>query len=170
MANLEIIISENVSQKLDELAAFASDMSRPNAEIASYLATQTRINFKNQSSPLGVPWKPSKRAVAEGGLTLLDRGDLFGSIKADWGKDYAAAGPEASGGAAIYAAIHQWGGKIKAKAGRALKTPFGAFGSVTIPARPYLGWNETMEARAVSILSAHISAVFGGPAPTTGAA
>ena len=42
-----------------------------------------------------------------------------------------------------YAAIHQFGGTIKPKAGKALGIPgVGPRGSVTIPARPYLAAND----------------------------
>ena len=66
-------------------------------------------------------WKPSKRAMKEGGQTLADTGRLRNSIKSKAFTNRAEVGTNV-----IYAAIHQFGGK----AGRGKK--------VTIPARPFL--------------------------------
>jgi phage virion morphogenesis protein len=99
----------------------ATDLSPAMKEIANHLAFTTRQRFRRQAGPDGTPWKPSQRVLANPGeRTLILHGDLVTSIRADWGKDYAAAGPEASGGAAIYAAIHQFGGKIRPRSKKAL--------------------------------------------------
>lgn len=164
MDDIRIRIIDDLTVALDRTVAFAGDMTPAMAEIANFQATQTRLRFREQASPLGVPWLQSERAKKEGGLTLVDRGDLFGSIKSAWGRLVAQAGPEASGGAAIYAAVHQWGARIVAGAKRALKTPFGPRGAVTIPARPYVGWNDFMIDRAVDILRDHALRSIGGAA------
>lgn len=160
MIDLDIQISENVSAALHNAEQLGGDLTSAMAEIARSLVTATKFRFREQRGPDGVPWIPSKRALDEGGLTLIDSGDLFGSIKEDWGKDYAAAGPEASGGAAIYAAVHQWGARITASVAKALKTPFGPRGAVNIPARPYLGWNAESEAAVLDILADHLQRAF----------
>jgi len=159
-----IEISENVTRALARAQEAATDLTPAMAEIARSLATQTRFRFRNQRGPDGVPWKQSQRARDEGGLTLVDSGDLFSSIAANWGKDFAEAGPEASGGAAIYAAVHQWGARIAAKTAKALKTPFGPPSSVNIPARPYLGFNQESEDSIVAILSDHVKRAFNADA------
>lgn len=66
-------------------------------------------------------WRPSKRAMKEGGKTLVDKAILQNSIKPKAFPDRAEIGTNV-----VYAAIHQFGGK----AGRGHK--------VNIPARPYL--------------------------------
>ncbi len=162
MEKIVFEIRENVSAVLAQAIASTEDMTPVMGEAARFMAAESKFNFRQQASPLGVPWKQSQRAAQEGGLTLVLSGDLFGSIKEDWGSDFAAAGPEASGGAAIYAKIHQLGGTIKASAGKSLNTPFGPRGSVTIPARPYLGYNERMGAGLRTIFLDQIQRVFAG--------
>ncbi len=81
-----------------------------------------------------VKWKPSKRALAEGGKTLVDTARLQNSITSRAFTNRAEVGTNV-----IYAAIHHFGGK----AGRGKK--------VTIPARPFLmiqdeDWVEIKEA------------------------
>lgn len=182
---LDVEISENVTAALDQALAATGDMTPAMGEIARFLATQTRLRFREQRDPLGVPWKPSLRVTGyvdadgnrvegDGGETLTLSGDLRRSIKEDWGADYAAAGPEASGGAAVYAKIHQFGGTIRPKRQadgtphvmtRSLNTPFGRFASVTIPARPYLGWNDESEAGVLDILADHVRETFNPERP-----
>lgn len=160
MIAVDIDISENVTAALEASARFGEDQTPAMAEIARHLATATRFRFREQRGPDGLPWKQSQRAREQGGLTLVDSGDLFGSIKEDWGKDHAAAGPEASGGAAIYAAVHQFGARITPKSSKALKTPFGPKRAVNIPARPYLGFNAESEAAVLDILADHLNRAF----------
>ncbi|WP_131667376.1 phage virion morphogenesis protein [Psychrobacter pygoscelis] len=103
------------------------------------MVENTITRFENQASPDGVPWKPSRRAIAQGGETLRDTGRLMNSITfvslpdgVEWGTNV------------IYAPIHQFGGVIRAKNGRYLRFT-NALGvsvfteSVMMPARPYLG-------------------------------
>lgn len=147
---------------LARLAAFAGDMTSVMRPIAGILANETRFNFRRQSSPLGVPWQPSQRALEQGGQTLIDRGDLLGSIRESFGSDFAQAGPEASGAAAIYAAVHQWGARIAAQVGKALRTPFGPRAAVTIPARSYVGWNDRMIETVLGVITRKIAELGGG--------
>ncbi|MDH4449203.1 MAG: phage virion morphogenesis protein [Rhodoferax sp.] len=125
--------------------------------IGQYGESSTRLRFKNQIDPEGKRWKPSSRAQQFGpGRTLIQKARLLRSIthNADdrgtsWGSNV------------IYAAIHNEGGEIKAKAGGALRfrLPGGAFVTVkkvTIPARAFVGVNATdareMEQLAVEVL------------------
>jgi phage virion morphogenesis protein len=108
-------------------------------DIAALGEASTRLRFRTQTAPDGTPWKPSLRAQITGGRTLTDRGHLADSLSsradantAQWGVNR------------IYAAIHQFGGTIRAKAGGALRFPLAGGGyavvkAVTMPARPYLG-------------------------------
>lgn len=159
---IEVAAVQGVLQRLTEFAEDLTPVMRP---IAGMLAFETRDNFRKQASPLGVPWLQSQRAREQGGLTLVDSGDLFGSIREAWGPDFASAGPEASGGAAVYAAVHQWGARIVAKVKKALNTPFGPRGAVTIPARPYVGWNPTMIADAYETIANAVARIGRGEAP-----
>lgn len=111
------------------------------AAIANYGESSTRLRFTKQVGPGGQRWKPSARAAATGGKTLVASARLLRSIThradnsgAEWGTNVK------------YAGIHQFGGEIKAK-GRALrfKVPGGGFVTVkkvTMPARPFMGVDE----------------------------
>ncbi len=148
-----LTVDEELSAALKRLLALGRDQSAAMDSVATMLAGRSRENFTKQASPLGVPWKQSERALKEGGQTLRDKGSLFAAIKQDHGKDFARAGPASGAAAHYYAAIHQFGGRITAKSGKALKTPFGVFAAVNMPARPYLGWNPEMKKEAIHILA-----------------
>lgn len=185
MAGIDVSIEvrEDVTLALKRLIAAGTDLTPAMGDIAGHLADQTRERFETGRAPDGVPWKPSRRVLGldgsktgygphrPNGQTLVDTGDLLASIREDWGSDFAAAGPEKSGGAAVYAAIHQFGGKITPKAGREGKdghAPALRFGgrmlaSVTIPARPYLGFTDEDADYALEALAVYLgAAIYGG--------
>ena len=109
--------------------------------LATYGENSTRLRFRNQAGPSGQRWKPSARAQASGGKTLVQSSRLLRSITSradnsggEWGTN------------SKYAAIHQFGGVIRAK-GRALRFKIPGVGfvttkKVTMPARPFVGVNE----------------------------
>lgn len=112
--------------------------------IGQYGESSTRIRFQKGIGPDGARWKPSARARATGGQTLVMKGQhggLLGSLtyradnaSAEWGTNK------------IYAAIHQEGGVIVPRTRKNLRFAVpGGFVStkrVNIPARPYLGVND----------------------------
>ncbi len=112
-----------------------------------------REHFERQKSPDGVPWKPSRRAIREGGETLRDTGTLYGSIHARAQSRRVIVGTNVR-----YAATMQYGaakgafGVVAAKVRRhQRKLKSGKIVTVsahtrmagvpwgTVPARPYLG-------------------------------
>lgn len=110
--------------------------------IGDFVRDATRQRFRDQHGPSGQPWKPSIRAQLQGGATLVKDTHLRDSIVAHATADEAEVGTNI-----IYAAIHQFGGVIRAKGGGALRfqLPGGGFAtvkSVTMPARPFLGVND----------------------------
>ena len=149
-------IEGDAAAALDRLVAAAADLTPAMGDIAGHLADETRERFETGIGPDGVPWKPSQRVLEHGGKTLVDRGDLLASIKEDWGADYAAAGPEASGGAAVYARIHQEGGTIEPRHGKALSFGGRLVARVTIPARPYLGFTDADADYVVQAIGDHL--------------
>lgn len=157
MDTINIRVDENVTAALAAAHKAGADLTPAMQSIAVLMARLTEENFDQERSPEGVPWKVSQRVKDQGGKILQDKGDLKGSIRPDWSATHAAAGPEASGGAAIYARIHQLGGTIKAKSGKALNTPFGPRGAVTMPARPYLGYNEVMGRGIMAAIQRHLT-------------
>lgn len=112
--------------------------------IAAYGIFSTSRRFETGKGPGGEPWQKSFRALMEGGQTLVDSGrlqDNFGAdvtaTSAEWGTN------------TEYAAIHQFGGVIRAKSAKALHFQIGGAWvmkkSVTIPARPFLGLDAADE-------------------------
>lgn len=109
--------------------------------IGSYLLSSTQERFIQEKSPDGTPWKQSRRAREEGGKTLRNEGHLFGSLNYEAFRNYVEVGTNR-----INAAIHQFGGVIRAKTAKGLRfvwmNEVHVRMSVTMPARPYLGVNE----------------------------
>lgn len=112
--------------------------------IGTGLVEATHLHFEQESAPDGSTWAPLNPvyAATKRGPGILResamRGGLMGSITYRAGRDSVETGSNK-----IYAAIHQFGGTITPKSGKYLVFPLGdgyaRVGSVTIPARPYLG-------------------------------
>jgi len=102
--------------------------------IGDIIRTSVIKNFEVEGRP---PWKKSKRALIEGGQTLTDTARLRKSIVAKAYHNRAEIGTNVK-----YAAIHQFGGVIKAKTHKYLKFKIGDRWAqkkqVIIPARPFL--------------------------------
>lgn len=161
---IRIDLEENLSDALGRAITAGTDMTPVMQAIANHLAASTKLRFDREAGPSGTPWKPSRRATEDGGKTLTEHGDLKDSIRPDWGKDYAAAGPERSAGAAIYAAIHQFGGTIRPRKAAALSFGGKVFSKVVIPARPYLGVDEADRDHIAEVLREHILGALSGDA------
>lgn len=129
-------------------------------EIGAYGVASTQQRFLDQKGPDGEKWQPSARAKEQGGQTLRDDGHLFGSLTHEAGADHAAWGSNR-----IYAAIHQMGGKIRAKSASALKffigNRFVQVKEVTMPARPYLGISSEDETEINAIVRDYVEGAFG---------
>lgn len=103
--------------------------------IGRLVQEQTRRRIEDEkTSPAGAAWKPNRAGTS----TLYQTGALSRSV------DYIATEESVQVGSGIrYARIHQQGGEIKPKNGRALvfragnRTIFARL--VTMPARPWLG-------------------------------
>ncbi len=134
------------------------DMRGVNIALAEAIRTSTKDRFKNETSPEGTKWKPSKRTATstKREKVLTDTGRLSRSINSKVGKKGFAVGTNV-----IYAATHQFGDKsrelgpitIRAKNKKSLKFNVGGKDifvkkvfipslKVSIPARPFLGINE----------------------------
>ncbi|MDT7838206.1 phage virion morphogenesis protein [Aquabacterium sp. OR-4] len=87
-------------------------------QIARAMVTGAQMRFRMQTAPNGQPWSKSYRARTEGGQTLSMSRRLRNSINGQ------ATGHSATVGTnVVYAAIHQFGGVIRAKAGPFLAIP-----------------------------------------------
>ena len=87
-------------------------------QIGRALVAGAQMRFRAQATPAGQPWPKSHRAISEGGQTLTDRALLRRSIT--W---QATASSATVGTNVVYAAIHQFGGTIRAKKGPFLSIP-----------------------------------------------
>ncbi|QQQ19674.1 phage virion morphogenesis protein [Brevundimonas vitis] len=129
-------------RKLDRATDQLIDTRPLMAAIAAYVRDATRQRFRDQRGPDGQPWKLSRRAQMQGGATLVDRGLLRDSYTDRSSADEAEVGTND-----IRAAIHHFGGVIRAKAGGALHFGlsgggFATVSQVVMPARPALGVND----------------------------
>jgi phage virion morphogenesis protein len=128
-----------VQAALGALLARAGDLTPAMDEIGGALVASVLARFETGAAPGGAPWIPSRRALAEGGQTLVKSGRLRASITHLAGPDSVTVGTNV-----VYAAIHQFGGR----AGRGRKT--------ALPARPFLGLDAGDEAEIVRILREHL--------------
>jgi phage gpG-like protein len=157
------IRNEDVDRRLGLMSAKIQNKSEVLKIIGNVGVEESHTIFDESGSPAG-SWKPSLRAAITGGKTLLDRGKLRASIN----YEIRGASQVAIGTNDIRAAIHQFGGIIRAKAGGYLRfklagggaTAMGAYQTVgghrrknygspwrmvkqvTMPARPFLAWTD----------------------------
>lgn len=94
--------------------AQSGNMSPITAEWARVLKTGTQLRFRTMRAPDDSPWKKARR----GGQTLSLSRRLRNSITGAYDRTSAAVGTNV-----LYAAIHQFGGVIRAKSGPFLAIP-----------------------------------------------
>lgn len=133
---------EGLKEHIDNLKDINDEAKEElNDNIAGILESSAVQRFETEKDPDGKAWKPNLR----GGRILTLHGYLCGSIIGQATKDYAEVGS-----ALVYAAVHQYGGTVKAKVKNFLKFNVGgrwaSKKAVAIPARPYLGMSKQDEA------------------------
>lgn len=94
------------------------DFSPVTSQWARQLKTGAQLRFRTQRGVDGNPWPKSYRAKTEGGQTLSLTRRLRNSITSAHSATQAVVGTNV-----IYAAIHQFGGTIRAKKGPFLSIP-----------------------------------------------
>lgn len=133
-------------------------------DIAFLGENSTRERFRSQTGPDGERWKPSLRVQLGGGKTLTRDGHLGDSIGS-----YANQRSAVWGVNRIYAAIHQFGGTIRAKTSRGLRFRIGDRWStkrqVSIPARPFLGISEGDRQDILDLVENHLASLVRQGAP-----
>lgn len=164
---VSIRITSNLSQVQRLFKALQQMGGNPQPllrDIAFLGENSTRERFRSQTGPDGQRWKPSLRAQLMGGKTLTKDGHLGDSITSTADKHAAEWGTNR-----IYAAIHQFGGVIKAKDAGGLRFKIGERWSnkrqVTIPARPFLGISADDQQDMLELASNHISDLIRRSAP-----
>ena len=112
---------EQVRLFLAELAKRFANLTPLMRNIGEIVVERAMQSFAAGTSPAGVPWKPSHRAVRQGGKTLVDSTILSNSIHEFPGPTSVRVGTPVQ-----YAGTHQFGAKR------------GSFGVVTVMVREYL--------------------------------
>lgn len=182
---LDVRIDDSpVSDMLARLVALGRDPSPALDAIGAAMVAVTETHFDEGVAPDGVAWKPSQRIVkGGGGKTLVLSTRLWRSFThnvigaaVEWGTNV------------IYAAIHQFGGTItrephtqtiyrkadadgiapgfvkKRKSNFAQDVAVAAF-SITIPARPMVGFGNEEAAEALDILKRYLGGALTGATP-----
>lgn len=129
--------------------------------IGASLLASFQNNFEKEQEPDGNPWPQSVRAQVTGGKTLSDSLYLRNSMTFEANSNSVAVGSNV-----IYAAIHQFGGTIKAKSKRGLRFRSGDNGDwvnrkeVTIPRRSFLGLEKEDKKEISNIVEQYLTALM----------
>lgn len=124
------------TEGLKRLGNYRVELQSLQNAIGSYLVKETRLNFEYGGRPQR--WKPSLRAILQGGKTLIDTGNLWSSIHHNIQDNvvYVTAGQ-------WYGIVHQYGTTTSA-ARNYLRFKIGSrwftLPQAKIPARPFLVW------------------------------
>lgn len=134
------IQTDELDRALTRLASAVGDMTPIMRAIGGELEAATEKNFDSEGARIAAKWRPSRRALAQGGQTLRDTGRLVSSISAGGAGHVSEVTPHSVfvGTNVEYAAIHQFGGRAGRKA---------------IPARPFFGLNAEDEQDIAELIS-----------------
>lgn len=131
------------------------EMKELNQLLGEMVRTGTVERFENSEDPEGNRWRNSLRANVEGGKTLVQSSGLKNSISV-----HATAKGFAVGTNKKYAAIHQFGGTIRAKSKKGLifkiNGKFIQRQEVEIPARPFIGISDADKKEVKSTVDEYI--------------
>jgi phage virion morphogenesis protein len=167
-ARIEIKVDDaEVKAALRELAKLGDDMTPVMRSIGEQLRLHVDERFEGGFGPGKVPWVKSGRAKRELGQTLVSSNLLMESMT----KREPIVTPTSVtvGTSTPYAATHQFGATIRAKTAKGLvfKRPGGGWvrvKQVTIPARPFLGFDDQDRREVDAIIRDHIAKVTRGGA------
>jgi len=124
----------SVARLLQDLTGRLQDLTPVMRDIGEILVEHIKENFREGTAPDGTRWKPSVRAMKEGGKTLIDTGVLRNSFHARPVRRSVHVGT-----ADVRAAVHQFGAKA------------GSFGTVEVLGREHFrrrGGKEPVRVRA----------------------
>lgn len=167
---LEISIDDGgLGRALERAIAAGTDL-RPALEgSALIIEGSVQRRFDTGQGPGGIPWPPSRRALEQGGKTLVDKGSLRESITHDIGANQVDVGVQSPspGNADKYAAAHQFGAHIVPRNGEFLVFTGSDGGlvflrSVDLPARPFVGFDDQDVADLEDLWTSHIEEAFDG--------
>lgn len=134
-------------------------------DVGRFLVLRFQEHFEAQRDPEGNPWKPSRRALAQGGATLRDTGRLYASLTHNAWKSGVEAGTNVE-----YAIAHQTGMTIRAKTAKGLFIRFRPAGAnkdeirrpqqVTLPRRAFIGINDDDADEIMAIAARYAEGLF----------
>lgn len=121
-------------------------------EIGELVKLSVKRNFEAEGRPQR--WPKSRRAQEQGGQTLSHTNNLRNNFSHRAGPFAVEIGTNVQ-----YAAIHHFGGVIRAKRAKALAVPgIGLRRSVRMPARPFLMLQDQDKALMLKILGRYLAA------------
>ena len=168
VSGVEITItldSAEIEAALDRAIAGGADMRPPMGEIASEWLGLVHDRFDEERDPLGVPWA-KRRDNADPDRKLLHlKGYLRNAVREDFGTDYAQVGVIATGGPAKYGRIHNEGGEIRPRNGKALSFGGRLVSRVVMPKRQFVGEGPAERRVAEDVLGDWLRGLFAGSAP-----
>ncbi|SMC28533.1 phage virion morphogenesis (putative tail completion) protein [Desulfacinum hydrothermale DSM 13146] len=112
---------DSVSDMLRSLTGRLQNLRPLMRDIGEIVVDHIKGNFRQGTAPDGTPWKPSVRALREGGRTLIDTGVLRNSFHEQPGRRSVLVGT-----ADVRAAVHQFGARA------------GAFGTMDVLVREHV--------------------------------
>lgn len=118
---LEVQTEDRISPLISQMLSRMKNLKEPMGIIGRIVEDSVLENFRTGRAPDGTPWKPSLRAIREGGLTLVDNAILRNSINNRPHPDRVEIGTSD-----IRAATHQLGARK------------GAFGTVSATVRAHV--------------------------------
>lgn len=156
---------ERVRRALDRMRGAAARPRRILEDVGSRLEASTRDRFERGEGPDGKAWRPSVRAGRGGrrrGRTLIDSGRLRRSIVSRASESEVVVGTNLR-----YAAIHQFGGEVRARGAGRLRFFLPGVGwrsprRVVVPARPFLGIDKADAGAIERIVGRHLDAAARG--------
>jgi phage gpG-like protein len=171
MTGARITFALDASGPLKLLADFKGVLKTgvPKA-IGMALVLETQHRFFAATDPMGSPWKaliPAYAAIQKGKGILRVKLNLMDSITSAVSGNTVVVGTNWPS-----AAVHQFGAVIKPVHGKALAFKLGGVGkkggpgivhlkSVTIPARPYLGFGPKDERAVLEVVARSVQRIFG---------
>ncbi len=144
---------------------------RPLLEIAGGLLEASTIErFRTGRGPGGVPWPISRRAAAQGGRTMIDKGLLLASITHETREHEVEVGVVAKSRSGKFSHVLHFGATIRPRKARFLvfTGPDGhkVFArSVTIPPRPFLGVDDDDRRDLLEAWDEYLEAIENGNSP-----
>ncbi len=152
----------DLKASMTRLAGAVEDPTPVLKGVGELLRNSAADRFGAQAGPDGAPWAPLqdwyKKTKTQNQDKILTLSGMLAKTLA-----FQVEGDEVLVGSGLeYAAIHQFGGTIRPKKGRALSVGGRSVSKVTIPARPFLGVSEEDIGEVESLVSEYLADALGG--------